>query len=153
MPLVIEIQSTIVDLLILLKAFLGQNSLGFRFRGYSRLGSPPISSCSNEHLTNSEKWAPLITLYLETISKTSEQKHYQAKAHDNAGDAKAKSPTQIVLDVVQYKQRHQNTSTERKVPPVEERALGLFLYRILLIKLVGSKSLDARLMPSLGECN
>lgn len=68
----------IVDLLILLKAFKGENSLGFQFHVYGRMSSPPISTGSNEDLTNSEKWASLVTLYWEPICITSEKKHNQA---------------------------------------------------------------------------
>lgn len=135
----------------LFRTFMRQNTQNFLFDWYSWSGGLPIPSCINKHITNSKKRVLFITALAKPISEASKQEHNKSKTHDNTGNSKSQTPAKVVLNVVQYPEGHQQTTTHSKIPPIEEWAFSFTFFWVLSIKLVRSKSLYTRLVPSLSK--
>uniref|UniRef100_A0A0A8YEF8 Uncharacterized protein n=1 Tax=Arundo donax TaxID=35708 RepID=A0A0A8YEF8_ARUDO len=80
-----------------------------------------------------------------------EQEHDEREDHDEAGDAKAKAPADVVLDVAGHHGGHGGAGAHAEVPPVEEGAPRHGLLGVVLVELVRAERLRAGLVPGLGQ--
>ncbi|BAS94166.1 Os05g0431750 [Oryza sativa Japonica Group] len=80
-----------------------------------------------------------------------EQEHGEGARHDDAGDAEAEAPADVVLDVAEEHQRDGGAAAHAEVPPVEEGAPGDRLLGVARVELVGAERLHARLVAALRD--
>jgi hypothetical protein len=97
----------------------------------------PIPSRGHQHLHDpSDGAAPGLLVPVEPAPK---EEAPNGERHSHRGDAESPTPSHMHLDVHERGRGNERTDVDGEVEPVEERRLALLLFRVVLVKLVGSK--------------